>query len=226
MPIRQEGTQVTVNAELISALSLSLSSARLHLYREKSSFDDAKALALYLWNVKIGQAFHFPVQSAEITVRNSISRVLVTLYGVEWWTVAKFENALDEEAKAELRTAEQRIKKKGLPYTSDQMVAALSFGFWGHVLGQRHYPLIWSKYLKAAFPKCPPINFHLPKIRDRLFDVLSLRNKIFHHEPLINLDLTKEFSEILELINWICPVTSEWVRKSSCVPLIIRERPR
>jgi hypothetical protein len=46
-----------------------------------------------------------------------------------------------------------------------------------------------------------------------------------HHEPLIGRDSLADFSNLMVLLEWICPAKEEWIRPHCRVPQIVRERP-
>jgi hypothetical protein len=51
----------------------------------------------------------------------------------------------------------------------------------------------------------------------RLESIRKLRNRIAHHDSLLNIDLKEKHSEILEVTGWIDPDAAEWVSGESKV---------
>ena len=49
-------------------------------------------------------------------------------------------------------------------------------------------------------------------------EVATLRNRIWHHEPLIARDLSKDFANVMSLLEWICPSKAAWIRPHCRVP--------
>jgi hypothetical protein len=68
---------------MLRLLEPTLSQARLGTYMLAAGHDEARALALYQWNALLGEAFHLPIQSVEIALRNRINAVLVAAFGAE-----------------------------------------------------------------------------------------------------------------------------------------------
>ena len=69
----------------INKLEASVSSPRLSTYIRRSEGGSKEAaLKLYLWNTQISAKFHFPLQIAEITLRNALHREMTTAYGSSW----------------------------------------------------------------------------------------------------------------------------------------------
>jgi hypothetical protein len=224
MPISQPGSYKPVSTELMDALERTISKARLRPYLKSSGHDRERAFKLYLWNVMIGQSFHFPLQAVEISLRNSISSVFVSIYGQKWWRESTAKQFLDEWAIDELATARKRLSRKRIRPTPDEMVSRMSFGFWVATLAPQYKPKIWSKHLMAAFPYLPSGTTQ-QVIYARANKALELRNKIFHHEPLIDRNLLVYHSELMELLKWICPKSQLWIKAHCSIPTVARNKP-
>jgi hypothetical protein len=201
-----------------------LSPRRFDTYSIAAGHSAERALALYLWNAKLGASFHVPIQAVEVALRNRVSNALTTEFGVHWWRNGRFSSIIDRERIRDLETVRSRIAKKGLRLETDQIVAGLSFGFWVGRLQPKYNPPIWAAHLRPSFP-------HLPNSDSRtsLFklcgDVANFRNRISHHEPLLKSDVTAVFSDTMKLLAWLCPHTAEWVRPHCEVLTVIRSRP-
>lgn len=224
VPIRQQNTGYAVNPRLIAALRRTISSARLGPYMEAAGYDDDRALNLYLWNVTIGQSFYFPLQTLEISLRNSIGEVFRSEFGEKWWRNSIAKTFLDERGLEDLNTIRARLLRRKIKVDADEMVSAMSFGFWVATLAPKHRPKIWSKHLPSAFPHLPNgvTQRHIYQCADRS---LLLRNKIFHHEPLIGLNLSGSYSELMKLLGWVCIDTQKWVKAHCSVPTLMRAKP-
>lgn len=93
------------------------------------------------------------------------------------------------------------------------------------MLRREYNQSVWQSHIEQAFP-------HLSG-HETIIDVSragsqiqDLRNRIFHHEPLVGRNLTQDYSAILRMIGWICLDMREWTRAHSSVPSVLRERPR
>jgi hypothetical protein len=96
--------QVSSNEALFAKLAETLSPDRIGRYLTATGYDKQRALALYLWNAKIGEAFHVPIQAVEVGLRNRITVSLADLFGSEWWRHNEFKIAIDEDRAADLET--------------------------------------------------------------------------------------------------------------------------
>jgi hypothetical protein len=209
---------------LFDQLRPTISSERLGTYLTASGFDTDRALRLYVWNAKIGEAFHFGIQAVEVGIRNCVNKALCARFGADWWGDNRFLDLIDRERGRDLATAKQRIENRDVTLCTAQIVANLSFGFWVGLLQPRYNPDLWSYELRSAFPSLPDEkNRHdLATAAKRISD---LRNRIWHHEPVMKMSLSDEFREVNILLGWICPHKAKWVRENSVVMALLRQRP-
>ncbi|MCO5066530.1 MAG: hypothetical protein M9924_19290 [Rhizobiaceae bacterium] len=224
MPISQHTIYEEVPEALIAAFERTITPARLTPYLAAAGFDHQRAVHLYIWNTMMGQSFHFPVQTLEVAYRNSVAAVFRDKFGDKWWRESIAGKFLDKRSLEELANARRRLKARRIEPNADEMVAGLSFGFWVAMLAPRYKPILWSSRLVQAFPHMPGTADH-KQIYGRVNNVLDLRNRIFHQEPLLGLNLSGNYSEIMQLLKWICPETQAWVKANCSVPRFIRARP-
>lgn len=213
-----------VQPSLLGRLRPAISDARLSTYLTAAGFDEDRALALYLWNVQIGEAFHLPIQAVEVALRNRIHAALSGTYGPAWWRDAGLAAQLDMERTADLALVMRRIRNRKLALDSGQVVAGLSFGFWVGMLQKRYNPPLWSGRLHRAFPDYPA-NRNRATLARTAGRVAWLRNRIWHHEPIIGHDLSAEYGSIMMLLAWLSAPKAEWIRANSRVPTLLRQKP-
>lgn len=201
-----------------------LSARRFETYLHAAGHDRTRAVDLYLWNAKIGAAFHIPIQAVEVALRNNVNQALMAEFGSDWWKERRFLAVIDRERHRDLRTVRSRIAHRGLTLETDQVVAGLSFGFWVGMLQPKYNPTVWGAHLRAVFPALPS-----SESRDTLFrlasSVANFRNRISHHEPLIKTDVLKVHGDVLRLLSWLCPATAQWIRPHCEVPRLVRVKP-
>ncbi len=138
---------------------------------------------------------------------------------------------------------------KNVSYNSSKIIAGLDFGFWTNLLSTSYVDtgsstLLWPNLLADVFPNAPA-TIQLADIRSKMDRVREFRNRISHHEPVwkfyylhpgtlkpdyakpvfgraasIGL-LTKQFEEILELIEWIDHDRAIYLKSSKvCDPFL------
>ena len=224
MPVRQYPKIAPANQKLTAALTNTVSHPRLGPYLKAAGFDRERAIKLYLWNVAVGQSFHFPLQVFEVALRNSVSAVFASQFGKNWWQKTVAEKYLGKRSLEELEKAQKRLVNRGIKPNDNDIIADMSFGFWVSLLASRYNPVIWSKNLGKSFPNMKNKNSQ-KDVYNYANRVLVLRNRIFHHEPIISRDLSFDYSSILTPLNWICPETAMWTKANSSVPQILRLKP-
>lgn len=221
--MNQSNQQIPKSTQLELTANV-LSEPRFNTYLKAAGHDWNRAWQLYLWNAKLGEAFHLPIQTVEVSLRNRLCSVFTERYGPEWGTSTTFEKMLDDKLQRDLNTARIRIEKKKKPLVNGQIVAGLSFGFWVGMLHSRYYPQIWSSDLGKAF-KYLPENTEHKLVSKRFSEIARLRNRISHHEPIINRNISGDYAQILRAIDWMCPHSGKLIRPHCRIPVVMRQKP-
>jgi hypothetical protein len=209
----------------LQSISSSISLPRFNTYLKAAGFDVTAAINLYRWNAFVGECLHFPLQATEITLRNAVSTSLKTLYGQDWFKNDSFTSILNHERTEDLRVALTRLNRRAKGFSCDDVTAALSFGFWAYMLEPRYYQAVWRSELRRAFPGLPK-GRALKSVHLRAKDVREVRNRVAHHEPLIGRDLSRDHTDMLEFLTWLCPEKADWAARQSYVQSAIRQRPQ
>jgi hypothetical protein len=225
MPLRQGNITAPVSAELIGSLKAAMSPERWHTYERAAGYNHERAHALYLWNASVGQSFHFPLQAVEVCMRNAIHKAFCNVYGPDWCNEATCRAAMQERQDREIaQAARRRLKMYGAAATTPQIVSSLTFGFWIAILRREYHEIIWKSHTPTVFPHLPAA-ITMKEVGGVGQTIKDLRNRIFHQEPLLGHDLSGQYAAILQMIEWICPETKQWVRRNTSVPQAIRSRP-
>lgn len=185
--------------------------------------DAAFALELYGWNIQISEAFFPALGAAEVCLRNTISERLIQEYGPRWWVNTRFHLLIGSKGKGIVLRTRNRLSRTGV-VTSGRMIAELSFGFWVQMLRPENVAALWTP-LHTSFTDLPPAVTY-DQFYARCVEISKLRNRIFHHEPIIERDVMREYGAILELVKWISLNKSEWIKKYSRVAVVARTKPR
>lgn len=216
--------QQNLTAEQLVAVRGVLSEARFGTYLAAAGHDCDRAWRLHLWNARLGEAFHLPIQTVEVCLRNRLDGVFTNEFGQDWGTKRAFKDLLDEKTLSDLTVVMTRIENRRLPRVNGQIVAGLSFGFWIALLGPRFNPRIWSSNLRTAFPHLPA-HLDRDKVAQRFRKIAQLRNRISHHEPLLRRNHSQDYSHIMEAISWMCKHTGKLIKPECRVTTVMRERP-
>ena len=180
------------------------------------------ACALYLYNSRLAKAFLYPLNMCEVTLRNAVDELLVRRFGVAWHSDPSFvDGILTDDGRAALNKGVQRA---GAGATRDQVVATLTFDFWSNLF-RSDYGDLWRTSVNVVFPRLPR-GMSRRDIQQLVRTINAFRNRVAHHEPILDLNVTEVYSQILRLIELRCVETADWVRHHSTIGAVIRTRPR
>lgn len=211
-----------------SSLSDLLTSERLSSYVRWSGGDVGAAFALYEWNMAASAAVLHTTGMVEVIVRNAMDRALVSLAQRRTWP-SWFDSApLDQRGKSDIRKARDRATRSvGRREVHGKVVAELSLGFWRYLAASRYLTTLWTPALFRAFPAGPDDKLHQQRQVDRnLHDLLIVRNRAAHHEPIHRRDLSRDLSAAIEVTSWVDQSAGDWVADLSTLQSIIACKPR
>lgn len=195
------------------------STARLDRYRSRHQGDLAKAAADYARNMSLSEAMMPLLSVLEISLRNGIHTQLTALYKREDWWAEWAGKPLFEPEIGQIESAKRALKKRREPTTPDKIVAELTFGFWNSLFNARLGNELW-KSLRMVFPRCPKEQRQRADISRALHSIRKLRNRVFHHEPVIWLTPSAhEHHQLgLQVVGWINPQLATWVTQFDRFP--------
>ena len=219
-----KGQQVINSPHPMHALSEIISHLRIGTYLKASGQDADRALSLYLWNAKMGEAFHLPIQSYEVGLRNRVSDGIQAVFGPDWWCDPSFIKEAGGKRVRDIKLVLNRLKSKNVPPDTGQLVAGLSFGFWIAMLDGRYNINIWSAQLRTAFPHLPD-DVNRKILHARSTKIADFRNRISHHEPIFKRNLSLDYSMCMEGLKWLCPTKASWIKPHCRVSAMMREKP-
>jgi hypothetical protein len=163
--------------------------------------------AVYLWNIALCQDLLPVMALLEIGLRNRVDQCLTSRYGDNWLDVSwpgwlPYQSHENPEIK-KLEKAHHELEKKHKQnvYCRDQLVAQLSFGFWVKLLSQPYRSQLWYASPHAQgklFPQWDCLGYAgskpnkwLGPAHNDLIKLLNLRNRMFHHEEVFDLEKGK-----------------------------------
>ncbi|MCX6397890.1 MAG: hypothetical protein NTV23_15490 [Propionibacteriales bacterium] len=184
---------------------------------------------MYGWNVAASAAFWGPICILEVAVRNAIHDQLVEGRKRDDWWNDPYLNLCHHERDG-IQSAISTLSARGTENpSSDQVVAATSFGLWVGLTGEgilhrrelRYETTLWQPRIVKAFPHAGArrrkyIHAELDKVR-------RLRNRIAHHEPIYAAPLTQIYESILDVSGMVHPDAQTLIRDSSRVREVIAD---
>lgn len=207
-------------AETISSLRASLSDPRFQTYLTKANGDQQYAFALYLYNARLAKAFLFPLNVAEVTLRNAVDETLVKGFGPDWHVDSTLRTRILNDKS--LDALGRAISKAG-SNDRGKVIAELAFDFWSNLFRPEYHEL-WRTKANIAFPSLDHGQGR-KEIQKLVKEINRLRNRVAHHEHILNINPPDTQSKINQLIGLRCPVTVDWMRHHSTVNIVMRSKP-
>lgn len=218
------------NTSIIDAVRSALSASRMSTYEaatQMNSHGDSSALQLYAWNAEVSGALLAPLHICEVVIRNTVADALTMVYGDKWPWTQTFERSLpDPQHGYSPRRDLQSVRKKG--DTAGKVIPELSFVFWQKMFTSRYDNRIWEPYLRDVLPNISdnkPVSQLREDIYKKLERVRQLRNRIAHHEPIFTRSLDEDYQIILQLIEYRCEITAEWLNQNQRATVLITAKP-
>ena len=177
-----------------------LSASRFNIYLAKTGNDFDKAYRLYKVNIELSEAFYPILAVLEVSLRNAINERLTAYFSDTFW----FKNNLPVEFLPFVSEATQKIAAQRKTVTADRIIAELNFGFWNRLFNRHYTGLLW-KPLRIIFQNMPKHLRQRDTIADALYRIRTLRNRIYHYEPIFgNLqDIENQYNEMLTFLTWL-----------------------
>ncbi len=171
----------------------------------------------------------------EVVFRNAVDRALGALGSARGWYQPwyqqkhLFKNQKAKKARESIASAVDRGTPKGKSEpVHGKVIAEFTFGFWRYLCRPIFATSLWVPAVAAAFPEHPDApDPHRVRagVEDRVQRLHFLRNRIAHHEPIHQRDLTCDREQLLELVHWICPPCGAWVEVNSSSGGALAARP-
>ncbi len=209
-----------------------LTAERLGSYLRWSGGDLSRAFALYEWNMTASATASAAVMHTtgmvEVVVRNAMDRALQDMGQARGWSSWFDEAALDHRGRADIRKARERATRFGThPEVHGKVVAELTLGFWRYLAASRYLTALWTPALYRAFPHgATDKRQQQREVDQRLKNLLLVRNRAAHHEPIHRRDLARDLAAAIEITSWIEPTAGEWVADMSTLTDILARKPR
>lgn len=200
-----------------------ISAPRFSVFLAASGGDRRQAMALYDWNVCLSAVFFEVLSYAEVLLRNAIDAQFTPVsHQTPVQQTWLYDPAiLNKTSLHKVYEAEQRLIAQGKQPTRGRVVAALSFGFWRAILDKK-YKNLWISNIHPAFPNGTGDRSQVAAL---LANLNPFRNRLAHHEALINSPVQARHDDLLELARIIDADTAGWIAERSCVVDVLAWRP-
>lgn len=191
-------------------LQIITSAARLSSYsRFLGTTTAAEAYGAYMWSMAVSTAFSPLVHALEVGFRNALNNELSAHYGNAWFQHWVATDASEQRARNRLAAnqkstgerllddATKKIIKRDHPNGApagysppwQRVLAEMTFGFWVTFMIKRfwdinHKQKLWPNHLSGVFPGAPSSMHAVGSLHKAFEEMVDLRNRIHHHEPL------------------------------------------
>ena len=189
-------------------------------------------LERYIYNLKLSEAFYPALSLLEITLRNRICNAIEKLIGKDWlMQELNKQNILADKEYKKLIESVNKIKKAGKKITNDRLISEITLGFWIYLCTKSYKPKLWDKkgFFELVFPNYAN-NGELRKIapiQNDLLAILRLRNRIFHHEIILNGNKTpkEQYQLVLNMLHLLSAGMESLLQNSSRYKTIEKQKP-
>lgn len=200
--------------ELSRQLEAAISAARLSIYPPAAS---GETYGAYAWNIAVCESLYPALHCVEVTLRNSIHNAATAEFGDEYW----FRTRLAPIEQLLLNNVEKELLSQGRELLAGEFISGFRFGFWVRLFERRYEQVLWPQLLQSVFPHIPRQQRRRISIRNRLIEVQTLRNRVFHHEPVWHWpDLPEQHSQILETVGWVSPAMRRFLEAIDRFPQV------
>ncbi len=198
--------------ERIGNFVRTLSTDRFDRYLGLTDGNTDKALCLYACNACLSQALYVPLQALEVTLRNSIHECLKTDMGEYWFD--KPDLIVISHQFGQIGEAKAKLVQDRKSVLSPRVVAALPFGFWTTMFNS-DYEELWRHHLCGIVLPEKREGITRKTFSGPLKLIRKIRNRIAHHECIIELDLNNHYGQIKHLTGLLSPEARYWLEQNS-----------
>jgi hypothetical protein len=202
-----------MQANFSDQLRRAISHERLDAYRQRgTSNDDSELFAHYAWNMALSESLYTPLQCLEVSLRNGIHDAATAYFKTDIWF--DMPGVLYPPEFNKVQEAKGTLLKSKKPLDAGRIIPELTFGFWTSLFDVRYEKILWPWLLKPVVPNMPRHIRTRKNLSKRLNRVRTLRNRIFHHEPIWHWrDLQSQHTDTLEGITWVNPAMVAFVEQ-------------
>lgn len=206
-----------MSTQLPAWVDVVLSTPRFTPYLAATWGNATAAIELEWWNLEVAAAFVVPLNRLELALRNALHSSLAAKFSrQDWWHSAP----LDVNGRRKVADAKRQLAQlQRRPEVPDDVVAQLTFGFWVSLISSRYHRTLWTPALHRVFPGAARRALH-----QDFSNVLVLRNRIMHHEPIHHRHLDADHDTVYRLLGLLSPAIVAELELRDRVPDLLARR--
>ena len=187
------------------------SEKRLEKYFKRYG-DKEKAMTHYRCNIELSEAFYPCISTLEVALRNGVNRELSVRFGRDDWYAVFATTPGLTSLNRYISQANKQIAGRKEYSSPSKIIAELTLGFWVNLFNVEYERILW-KDLRRVFPGMPKAQRQRKKIAPPLNRFRTLRNRIFHNEPISwsLTNLVHVHNEMISVMGWINRDIPMWI---------------
>ena len=194
-----------------------ISPGRFKVYSNAAKGNENFASELYLWNSKTSAAFWELIGHLEIALRAVIDRQLIQAFPDDDWILSfKVFNESDP-----IRQVIRKAIYRAAGNSHNQVIEQLPLGFVQVIVSKR-YLRLWP-HIAAGFTGGERHSFGEISALIKMFRLF--RNRVGHHDLLVDEDLETIHRNLLRLAELVEPGFKSWLQTNTDVDSWIRQKP-
>lgn len=211
------------------AIKNALSAARVGTYEAATKVLPSLtgALTLYAWNAQVAAAMLAPLHLCEVVIRNAVADAIASVYGPQWPWSQGFVQSLPNPSMG-YQARQDLLNMRAGKTSVGKVIPELKFVFWQTLFTKRFDHRLWQPHLMTVLPHMDTTK-SVPELRQLIYSELEqlrkLRNRIAHHEPIFQRNLSDDLQKAHDLITFRCPITAQWMDSNQQAKQLIASKP-
>lgn len=203
-----------------SLLERNFPSERLSVYIKTANGNLAIAYELFLWNTEASAAFWELIGYVEIAIRSIVDKQLIQLEPDRDWLISDNVFPATDPIRKVIQIARERAGSS-TEIAHHHLVQQLPLGFFQTILSRRYlrlWPTIASGFKGG-------VRGSFSELSNLMHEFRTFRNRVGHHELLVNLDLANVNQKILRVAELADPEFKTWLIQITRVEEVLARKP-
>jgi hypothetical protein len=166
--------------------------------------------------MQLSESLYLAFHIFEVNLRNKIHEVASIHFGTDWLVNGNVK--FNDFHNNKIQSAMKDLKNKGKPVEIPRIIAELNLGFWTALFDHEYFNDFTTKIvIDSLLNLSKATKKRNLKIRSRFRNIRKLRNRVFHFEPIWNLQpsIRLKYDELIEAISWISTDMEKWLASFS-----------